>query len=507
MKTINRTSIIFLAVFAVLATVLILSAWLCDDAYITFRTVENLVDGYGPRWNVLERVQSYTHPLWMFLLAGLRLASGEIYFTSIIFSLVLALATAWFLSRFFPAPVAYLALGALVLSKAFVDFSTSGLENSLTHFLLVLVVWQWWQLQREDPSSQSPTRFYLLVSLSLLSRQDILFLLAPILVVVFWNNRDRSGLRALLMGFLPLLAWEVFSLVYYGFPVPNTAYAKLGAGIPLGAYLGQGWTYLRISLINDPVTALVLVLALIAGALNRRRGGLLALGIVLYLGYVVRIGGDFMVGRFLTAPLVMGLLLLGHSDWTRSLAAGNWKRPVGMGLVLIAAGFLAGRPTLLSGSGFGQSGSHLLGVSGVADERAYYYPTTGLLRSDRGPHHIAHPWANQGRGFRQAGRSPVVCRTIGFNGFFAGPAIHVIDLMGLSDPLLARLPASSREEWRIGHLQRNLPAGYQESVLQNQSRIREAKAAELDRKLRLILRGPLFSVERWRAIMELNFPG
>ena len=39
------------------------AAWVADDAFITLRTVDNLLAGYGPRWNVVERVQTYTHPL------------------------------------------------------------------------------------------------------------------------------------------------------------------------------------------------------------------------------------------------------------------------------------------------------------------------------------------------------------------------------------------------------------------------------------------------------------
>jgi len=48
--------------------VMVKNAWLSDDAYITLRTVYNFIHGYGLTWNVGERVQTYTHPLWMFLL-------------------------------------------------------------------------------------------------------------------------------------------------------------------------------------------------------------------------------------------------------------------------------------------------------------------------------------------------------------------------------------------------------------------------------------------------------
>jgi len=33
-----------------------ITVWLCDDSYITLRTVWNWTNGYGLRWNVGERV-------------------------------------------------------------------------------------------------------------------------------------------------------------------------------------------------------------------------------------------------------------------------------------------------------------------------------------------------------------------------------------------------------------------------------------------------------------------
>src|SRR5687767_13040901 len=72
---------------------LIRTAWLDDDAYITFRTVDNLLNGYGLRWNVGNRVQAYTHPLWMFATTGVAALTGEVYYASILLSLVVSVAT------------------------------------------------------------------------------------------------------------------------------------------------------------------------------------------------------------------------------------------------------------------------------------------------------------------------------------------------------------------------------------------------------------------------------
>ena len=145
-----------LAGLVVLAVVLTRTAWVCDDAYITFRTVANLLHGDGARWNVAERVQAYTHPLWMLMLAALELVTREPYFTSIAASLTLSLAAA--------SLVAYriahtgwqgcLAVLTLVSAKSFVDFSTSGLENPLSHLLIAAYI-----VARSDGASfESGTR-------------------------------------------------------------------------------------------------------------------------------------------------------------------------------------------------------------------------------------------------------------------------------------------------------------------------------------------------------------
>ena len=68
------------------------SAWGADDTYITLRSVDNFVNGYGLLWNVAERVQAYTHSLWMFLLSGTYFFTREAYYTTVVVSIVTTLA-------------------------------------------------------------------------------------------------------------------------------------------------------------------------------------------------------------------------------------------------------------------------------------------------------------------------------------------------------------------------------------------------------------------------------
>ena len=57
--------------------VFLANSWIGDDAFITFRVVDNFVHGYGLTFNPDERVQAYTHPLWMLLLSAAYVATMQ----------------------------------------------------------------------------------------------------------------------------------------------------------------------------------------------------------------------------------------------------------------------------------------------------------------------------------------------------------------------------------------------------------------------------------------------
>ena len=133
-----RRALLTAALLVAFAIVLVGSAWMSDDTYITLRAVDNLVNGYGPTWNVAEHVQSFTHPLWMLVLSVAYFVTREAYFTTIALGIALSLGALLVLvTRLARTPLAAAAgAGVLILSKAFVDYATSGLENALTYFLL-----------------------------------------------------------------------------------------------------------------------------------------------------------------------------------------------------------------------------------------------------------------------------------------------------------------------------------------------------------------------------------
>ena len=90
-RTIARAFLIA-AALALVAWAILRTAWVADDAYITLRTIDNWVRGHGLRWNVDERVQAYTHPLWMLVLAAAYAITREPMWTSALVGGALSLA-------------------------------------------------------------------------------------------------------------------------------------------------------------------------------------------------------------------------------------------------------------------------------------------------------------------------------------------------------------------------------------------------------------------------------
>jgi arabinofuranosyltransferase len=82
-----------------------------------------------------------------------------------------------------------------------------------------------------------------------------------------------------------------------------------------------------------------------------------------------------------------------------------------------------------------------------------------------------------------------------------------VDPLAITDPLLARLPTTSRLPFMPGHLLRPLPEGYLESLARGENRIRDPEIAAYYESLRIVTQGPLFTRRRWREILAHNVTG
>ena len=467
------------------------TAAVTEDAFITFRVIDNALHGHGLVWNVGERVQPYTHPLWALLLLVFSAVNGDIFQTSLVLSLLLTVACVALIVRYSQgAWTALWAVLALLFSEAFIEYSGAALENALAHALIAGMV----VASRRYPPELGRRAWIaaLCGGLLVITRHDFALLIAPLMLVLFARSQGRARWAVLAAGALPLVLWSAFSMLYYGSPWPNSAYAKLNNGMSLAESFAASADYFRDVITYDAVTALVIVVAATRALLQGQwRMRALALGLIFYLAYLGTAGGDYMGGRLFSTPFVMAVAMLALNVRLRWW----WNAPVWIALTL-ALGLHQGWIVL---------DVHPHAEVRKMSQHAWMYPFTGWQSTQRLPDFHNMPWAEQGLKAK-AGKHDVVAKcAVGLYGFEAGPGVFIVDPLAITDGFLSRLP--SKKPAYPGHYERAFPAGYVETVTSGKNQLTDPALKTLYDQTRLLARAPLFDAARWQAIWALNTGG
>ena len=505
----DSNRVVFITISLVSLFVLFRTAWIGDDAFITMRTIDNWAGGYGLTWNVGERVQTYTHPLWLLLLSVCKFFIHDTFTTIFTISLAISLGVfIVFIRHFLDDNFSCLfGWGILIFSRAFIDYSSSGLENPLTHLLVLLFA-----IVAVNSKPGNETRHLLMASflagLGATNRMDTILFFIPTLAYLWLKNfRNFRGIGLLLLGLSPFILWEIFATFYYGFPFPNTAYAKLSSGIPQYELSRQGVIYFINSLTWDPITLIVIAISVITTMTLQHKHieeKMIALGVVLYLAYVIYIGGDFMSGRYFSAVLLLSVFLL--LRLIRYIT--NYHRLVISGVILMI-GLLSPTTTIsyfLTNPNLTTTPQEFIidPNSEIADERQYHYKTTSPMLFDRKMNIYDADWMKKYINYKEDNIKFKLLESMGIAGYLAGPDVYILDVYALSDPLLARLQMEDLENWRIGHFRRNIPKGYISTLKTGKNQIDDPNLGQYYEKLKIITSAPLFSKERMKTILEMN---
>lgn len=259
--------------------------WLCDDAFFSFIYARNLAEGNGFVFNVGERVEAITNPLWTLLLfisqyciSSMDLGEISIYL-GLLFYILLLISILFLERKVFPnsiLPVFTLSISSFYHLSV---FATSGLETmAFTFFLFWGVVSSLFSSERKISLS------LILLSLSGFFRPEgFLFYFLS-----FIANRKRLSYTFALGAFLILGLGFGLRFYYFGSLLPNTFYAKSGF-FPL-----EGLLYFLQLFRNYPLLIFPFSLAIVSFKKKEWQ----TWAILVYIVYVVLIGGDFMIQRF-----------------------------------------------------------------------------------------------------------------------------------------------------------------------------------------------------------------
>ena len=113
-------------------------------------------------------------------------------------------------------------------------------------------------------------------------------------------------------------------------------------------------------------------------------------------------------------------------------------------------------------------------------------------------------------GRNAAGRDQTVtgAYNVGFFGYLAGLDKIVVDRYAITDPLLARIPPPRvADDWRPGHIKRDMPDGYGRSLQYGTNDVRGGGLHGLYEDVLLATSAPLLARGRAGAIWRLNVGG
>jgi hypothetical protein len=326
--------------------------YIAEDAFISFRYARHLSEGRGLVWNDGERVEGYTNPLWVFMLAGMNRLGGDMLISARIIGLVCGvgmLIVTWLLAGRIGLTGWWRGLPALFLAcnGAAALWAYAGLETALFTLLVLSGVYLFF---RRFPA-RNPLADFLLCLAALTRPEGILvyFLLLLFGLCLVMSGKDRvSLLRYLLPVLCFALPFGLFLLwrhAYFGCWLPNTFYAKTGGGF---AQASQGWHYTIRFFRHYGGFLFALPLILPAFKSVDRTAYFSFLLSIVYTAYIVLIGGDSLVRARFFVPLLPFFYLL------ISLAAAAVIRHVGLrrgppmagaALLLLCALFLTLSPS------------------------------------------------------------------------------------------------------------------------------------------------------------------
>ena len=526
---------------ALFAFVFFKNAWLCDDFWIIARQVEQLFTGSGLRWNPHERIQLFTSVLGFFFTAFGRLFTADYFINFAVQAVIVNGIALALLALLLKTPAKWMtAVLILTASNSYMDFTWSGLHNPVGYAVLIGFLVFWKQRQGAPPLSGSKALLALatLAGLAPLFRHDFALIIWPPLFYALWEMRSSCPRRfligAVVFTILPLAAWTAFSLLYFGFPLPMTAYNKLGSELSRAAAIQNGLSYYLFTLRNDALVLPIIFAALVWLVYRNGASRALASGAVLHLGYTLYTGADYMGGRFFTYPYLLAVVII-VDQWeeimtrirlwfsgrrsTRPRLRRDRKRQSKASLP--PAAWWQGAPVLAAfavvwmvvlphtplRSPLSYHKVDPTEAGGISDERAAYHRGSSIMdyiAFQRGEAEIYpnHPSVRLGKIIARSQVPVIHLCDMGMAPFFARTDQKFIDIYGYSDVLQARLPGLNA---RPSHIIRPLPDGYLESIAFDEARIANGQLNRYYEQLRLVTQSEsLFAGGRFKAILTVN---
>lgn len=229
--------------------------WYIEDAAISFAYARNWAAGDGlVAFPGGERIEGYSNPLWVLLMAGFYLVGIDGFASSKAMAMVLGGITVLITWRIAAHAIddddshaALVAPVMLALYPQFAFWNASGLENSLFNTMLAGgILWT----VKESKSGGFPFSALFFLALACTRPDGIMYAAWAGFIGMSLSLMRGRGLlptfKWLVVFWVPFTTYFAIRYTYFAFAFPNTYYAKLGnrAFKPF-AWGQRGWKYIR----------------------------------------------------------------------------------------------------------------------------------------------------------------------------------------------------------------------------------------------------------------------
>ncbi len=316
-----------------------------DDADIFFVYARHWADGHGFVYNIgSERVEGFTSLLWTLICACIFRVTDHVELPLYLFNLLIGAAIVWVCLRRVDNPWLFLILLASVPAW-FAWCQLTLMETGLWCRLLTLAILAVVDRRR--------ILFALMLPLLVITRPESMVWGVWLILLMGWTGAGaegwRKGLRYAVVPAvvfaLALVALIAFRIHYFGYPVPNTFYAKVSPSLSVNLWNGTG--YILKFIFGSPVVFLAMATwgwILVRGLRNWRagldQGTLIALCLLPGIGIPVLVGGDHFGGARFYQPIWPLLCVLAATEWPVLFERMRPRRARSVLLVLVLCGWM-----------------------------------------------------------------------------------------------------------------------------------------------------------------------
>jgi arabinofuranosyltransferase len=355
-----------------------------DDAYIFFVYAENFANGDGMVYNVgSERVEGFSSMLWMLLLSVFFWAGLDSYTGLFVLTSLFAAGSLWAVldvveyrlraresgarllhSRSVPLVLIVL-LAWLFASPGWFVWNVASLMDLAVWGCLLCLTVRKFVLLAHSPANEirDLTGISLLLAMMLLARPEAmgwsLFFITALVALLVWK-----GIRLFPLVILPVMACcgtlaalIAFRLFYFGYPLPNTYYAKVGGDFAYNISEGAGYIggflrasgFISLAVIGAAVVIVGMLPRIYRSYRSKDRSAdesmlvmfFLAAVLITAVVFAILVGGDHFGGFRIMQPIYPVAVLFAFYCWEARNLASNSKQVKRVSLFVAPAYVLA----------------------------------------------------------------------------------------------------------------------------------------------------------------------